>query len=103
MTSANLSKQAWGEAAKPTGQFRVASWEIGVLVWPALYGDNTVMKACHKADMPETSEDTQAEQDIVGIRVPYSFPLRKYGENETPWVATMAHERPDWMGQSWIV
>ncbi|KAH7206151.1 tyrosyl-DNA phosphodiesterase-domain-containing protein [Fusarium oxysporum] len=33
LTSANISKQAWGEAAKPTGEMRIASWEIGVLIW----------------------------------------------------------------------
>ncbi|KAF4339156.1 hypothetical protein FBEOM_6976 [Fusarium beomiforme] len=29
LTSANISKQAWGEAARPTGEMRIASWEIG--------------------------------------------------------------------------
>ncbi|EGU84260.1 hypothetical protein FOXB_05217 [Fusarium oxysporum f. sp. conglutinans Fo5176] len=33
LTSANISKQAWGEAARPTGEMRIASWEIGVLIW----------------------------------------------------------------------
>ncbi|KAF4962336.1 hypothetical protein FSARC_9579 [Fusarium sarcochroum] len=31
LTSANISKQAWGEAARLTGEMRIASWEIGVL------------------------------------------------------------------------
>ncbi|KAI1498689.1 phospholipase D/nuclease [Biscogniauxia marginata] len=36
LTSANLSKQAWGEAPNKFGEVRIASYEIGVLVWPDL-------------------------------------------------------------------
>ncbi|RGP80417.1 mate efflux family [Fusarium longipes] len=43
LTSANISKQAWGEAARPTGEMRIASWEIGVLVWPELLEPGSVM------------------------------------------------------------
>lgn len=35
-TSANLSKQAWGEARSAGGDMRIASYELGVLVWPEL-------------------------------------------------------------------
>ncbi|KAL1898565.1 hypothetical protein Sste5346_003469 [Sporothrix stenoceras] len=35
-TSANLSKQAWGEARSAGGEMRIASYELGVLVWPEL-------------------------------------------------------------------
>lgn len=35
-TSANLSKQAWGEARSAGGDIRIASYELGVLVWPEL-------------------------------------------------------------------
>ncbi|KAF4126767.1 multidrug resistance protein, MATE family [Geosmithia morbida] len=42
LTSSNMSKQAWGDTAAPgTGLFRIASWEVGVLVWPDLFvGDD---------------------------------------------------------------
>jgi tyrosyl-DNA phosphodiesterase-1 len=36
-TSANLSTQAWGAAANANGEVRICSWEIGVIVWPALF------------------------------------------------------------------
>ncbi|KIH89413.1 tyrosyl-DNA phosphodiesterase [Sporothrix brasiliensis 5110] len=36
LTSANLSKQAWGEARSAAGEIRIASYELGVLVWPEL-------------------------------------------------------------------
>ncbi|KAL8627411.1 hypothetical protein Q9189_006901 [Teloschistes chrysophthalmus] len=56
MTSANLSKQAWGEAADATGNVRICSYEIGVVVWPALWQDAGVaeMVPVFGRDMPET-------------------------------------------------
>ncbi|KAH7160834.1 tyrosyl-DNA phosphodiesterase-domain-containing protein [Dactylonectria macrodidyma] len=50
LTSANLSKQAWGEAARATGEFRIASWEIGVMVWPELLEKNAKMVATFQTD-----------------------------------------------------
>ena len=44
LTSANLSTQAWGTAAQiGSGEVRVSSYELGVLVWPDLFldGDTT--------------------------------------------------------------
>ncbi|KAL8636054.1 MAG: hypothetical protein Q9228_006515 [Teloschistes exilis] len=57
MTSANLSKQAWGEAADATGNVRICSYEIGVMVWPALWEDegDAEMVPVFGKDMPETS------------------------------------------------
>lgn len=43
LTSANLSKQAWGDAQSKNNagepQVRICSYEIGVLVWPELFAD----------------------------------------------------------------
>lgn len=38
LTSANLSRQAWGQAAKGDTAY-LTSFEIGVLVWPELYDE----------------------------------------------------------------
>lgn len=37
VTSANLSKQAWGDVANKEGEVRIQSYETGVLVWPELF------------------------------------------------------------------
>ena len=37
VTSANLSTQAWGAASSASGEVRICSYEIGVVVWPALW------------------------------------------------------------------
>ena len=104
LTSANLSKQAWGEATSADGKIRIASWEIGVLVWPALYGNDALMVETFQTDTPDEPQgDGEDNQTIVGLRMPYSLPLQCYGRNETPWVATLPHVEPDCLGQSWVI
>lgn len=102
LTSANLSKQAWGETVQATtGQARIASWEIGVLVWPGLFETDGLMVPTFMKDNPDVAEDS--DRTIIGVRVPYSVPLQRYGNAEVPWVASMVHTEPDWMGQRWGV
>ncbi|GAB1316677.1 hypothetical protein MFIFM68171_06887 [Madurella fahalii] len=96
VTSANLSKQAWGEAANSAGEMRISSYEIGVLVWPGLYAEDAAMKATFQTD--SLAED---EKPAVALRLPYNLPLQPYGRQEVPWVATASHTEPDWMGQVW--
>ncbi|KAI2623687.1 tyrosyl-DNA phosphodiesterase [Xylaria nigripes] len=104
LTSANISKQAWGEATNKAGEVRIASWELGVLVWPELLtGDaKSIMVGAFGTDMPGEEDDSQTEDStMVGLRIPYDLPLQKYGNSEVPWVATISHTEPDWMGRIW--
>ena len=103
LTSANLSKQAWGEAVNKSGEVRIASWEIGVLVWPELLAENSVMVETFKTDTLSEAEARAAGggKNVVGLRMPYSLPLQKYGKDEIPWVATMSYSEKDSQGRSW--
>lgn len=115
LTSANVSKQAWGEAMNSAGEVRVASWEIGVLVWPALLagGDaEAKMVGVFGTDEPAGEEEEEMTTTtgggndgggapVVGLRIPYDLPLQKYGPAEVPWVATMGYTEPDRMGRMW--
>lgn len=102
LTSANMSKQAWGETLKPiTGEVRIASWEVGVLVWPGLLCENGIMLSSFQSNSVDISPFLQAGRPIVGLRMPYSMPLQAYGRNEVPWAATAAHPEPDWKGVMW--
>lgn len=71
LTSANLSKQAWGDVVNKQGEVRVQSYETGVLVWPALFaepGSEVAMVPTFGTDTPG-SEDVPVNapiQDIVG-------------------------------------
>lgn len=109
ITSANLSKQAWGEAVNSAGEVRIASWEIGVLVWPSLFGDKAKMVGTFQTDTPDSRSTGQGQEAavneandlVVGIRVPYNLPLQAYGPEEKPWVATASYSEPDWKGHAW--
>ncbi|KAL2176846.1 tyrosyl-DNA phosphodiesterase I [Thermothelomyces heterothallicus CBS 202.75] len=104
VTSANLSKQAWGEAAVRGADggatMRIASYEIGVLVWPGLYGEGAVMRGTFLTDSLGTEEVNEGTT-AVALRMPYNLPLQPYGKGEVPWVATANYSEPDWKGQIW--
>ncbi|KAK3390195.1 tyrosyl-DNA phosphodiesterase-domain-containing protein [Podospora didyma] len=104
VTSANLSKQAWGEAVNTTtGEMRIASYEIGVLVWPALFAEDAIMKPSFLKDTVNNNDDDGEKEGapVVALRLPYSLPLQAYGKSEIPWVATASHVLPDWKGEVW--
>lgn len=99
LTSANLSKQAWGEAGTANG-VRIASWEVGVLVWPELLaGPGAKMVGTFTTDHPD--KGSAVSGPVVGLRIPYSLPLQGYGPQEVPWVATLEHKEPDRFGITW--
>lgn len=101
VTSANISKQAWGEVAGASQEVRIASWEIGVLVWPEMMAEKATMVSTFQTDLP--SNNTKGSNPVVGVRIPYNLPLQHYAKDEIPWVATMAHAEPDNMGRFWGV
>lgn len=105
LTSANLSKQAWGDAERNTGELRICSWETGVLVWPALF-DAVEMVPTFGTDEPSglgtiTEDEAKKAGDVVGVRIPYNLPLQSYSPNEEPWVATQNYTEPDCLGRTW--
>lgn len=124
LTSANLSTQAWGSAASASGEVRICSYEIGVVVWPALFfpdqdrSPRAEMVPVFKQDQPPPAadvlrpkgakdrpdEDEQAmakAKRVVGFRMPYDLPLVPYGDDDSPWCATSECSEPDWMGRTW--
>jgi len=112
VTSANLSTQAWGAATNPNGEVRIQSFEIGVVVWPDLFADNstaedeqsTIMVPCFKCDQPSLAGDgveREKLQTVVGFRMPYDLPLTPYFTSDEPWCATASHSSPDWRGVIW--
>ncbi|KUJ16796.1 tyrosyl-DNA phosphodiesterase [Mollisia scopiformis] len=103
VTSANLSKQAWGEATNSAGDIRICSYELGVLVWPALFGEKSTMVPTFKSDTPTVDAENSGTELIVGARMPYDFPLVPYGKDDEPWCATASYTEPDWKGETWKV
>lgn len=118
VSSANLSTQAWGAAPNASGEVRICSWEIGVVVWPGLFREDgcdgssraeespapdALMVPCFKSDSPVVPAGIEMPGLVVGFRMPYDLPLTPYGAADEPWCATASHREPDWRGQSWIV
>lgn len=64
LTSANLSKQAWGDVANKQGEVRIQSYETGVLIWPELFacGD----EGCEVSMVPTFGKDMPDTQDPAG-------------------------------------
>lgn len=77
-----------------------------MLVWPELLEPGAIMVGTYKKDMPELSKCQEKDEEkkptaMIGLRIPYNTPLQRYGSDEIPWVASMAYDEADWMGQSW--
>lgn len=66
MTSANLSTQAWG------GEVRISSYELGVVVWPALWdgvdapGTMAIMVPVFEQDTPVCNNDDDDDEAGCG-------------------------------------
>ncbi|RKF58030.1 putative tyrosyl-DNA phosphodiesterase [Erysiphe neolycopersici] len=99
LTSANLSKQAWGESINATGKQRVCSYEIGVLVWPSLFGPCAKFVPTFQTDEPSTLNFSENYETLVGIRMPYDLPVISYHQDDEPWCASSTYNEPDWKGR----
>ncbi|KAH0366572.1 phospholipase D/nuclease, partial [Aureobasidium melanogenum] len=104
VTSANLSKQAWGEMVNKNREVNISSFEIGVLVcpqWLAGEGEKASMVPVFKKDDPDMDTTLERVDRIIGVRMPYDLPLAPYAANEVPWCAERSHNEPDWKGVVW--
>jgi tyrosyl-DNA phosphodiesterase 1 len=107
MTSANLSKPAWGaqEGKPPNTGLRIRSYEAGVLLDPGLYGESTVFVPTWKSDFPSEAQVRWAKErgfrTVVGIRMAWDIPFEKYGEDDVPWVKNRSYQGVDWLGVAW--
>ncbi len=115
VTSANLSTQAWGSAVSASGEVRICSYEIGVLIWPGLFADkeesHAEMVPVFQRDKPPLNMPSQdasnppgprkQKSTVVGFRLPYDLPLVPYDQHDSPWCATAPCSEPDWMGRTW--
>lgn len=117
VTSANLSQQAWGALPDKEGSVRICSYELGVVVWPDLFGEDegeeVKMVPTFGKDAPDFVETHEALEEnrksrikqgpttVVGLRMPYDLPLVPYGPDELPWCATSSYDAPDAFGREW--
>ncbi|XP_078673638.1 tyrosyl-DNA phosphodiesterase 1-like isoform X2 [Branchiostoma floridae x Branchiostoma belcheri] len=88
VTSANLSKAAWGALEKNGAQLMIRSYEIGVLFLPQDFGENTTFAVNTSCSVP--------------FPIPYDLPPLPYSTNDQPWVVDIPYvNKPDSHGCIW--
>lgn len=123
LTSANLSKQAWGEVHnRRNNQVSIASYEIGVIVWPELFGQEgravemvpvfgrddiddpkTDILESESPEGGDSGEQGFSELDLIPLRMPYGLPIndKKPRYHDEPWTTDQEHFLADNLGYVW--
>ncbi|XP_053553544.1 tyrosyl-DNA phosphodiesterase 1 [Bombina bombina] len=96
VTSANLSKAAWGSLEKNGTQLFIRSYELGVLFLPSAFdvGSSTFNV---KVNIYRNNEDS-----LNAFPVPYDLPPEHYSSKDRPWVWNIPYvNAPDTNGNIW--
>ncbi|KAL2098550.1 hypothetical protein ACEWY4_005030 [Coilia grayii] len=94
VTSANLSKAAWGGLEKNNTQVMVRSYELGVLFLPSAFNMSTfrVQKNVFPVDGGSS-----------GFPVPFDLPPQRYSGKDQPWIWNIPYaSAPDTHGNIWV-
>ncbi|KAK8198033.1 putative tyrosyl-DNA phosphodiesterase [Phyllosticta capitalensis] len=118
------------DGASSGGEVRICSWEVGVCVWPVMFAapasalgisapststttpapgssPGAVMTPVFGSDRPVVERklgDGQSkvpEPVKVGLRLPYSLPLKPYERDDEMWCATQPYQEVDRFGRVW--
>ncbi|KAI9253391.1 tyrosyl-DNA phosphodiesterase I [Phascolomyces articulosus] len=91
LTSANLSRAAWGEFQKENTQLYIKSFELGVFICPSLFetSDHSniqMLAATIQVPRPIPIIPSHDKEDpvtaVVPIRLPYDLPIETYGSQD---------------------
>ncbi|CAO1941798.1 unnamed protein product [Urochloa humidicola] len=119
LTSANLSKAAWGALQKNNTQLMIHSYELGVLFLPQTLQSvpqfsctensssrdgvalGKTMKTklvthCWKGD-----EEKEPSTKTIRLPVPYQLPPQPYGSEDVPWSWDRRYTKKDVYGSVW--
>ncbi|XP_022801338.1 tyrosyl-DNA phosphodiesterase 1-like [Stylophora pistillata] len=97
MTSANLSKAAWGTLEKNGQQLMIRSYEIGVLFLPK--DQDPYSKYFHVKGKEESYENSNSLN--YSVQLPYDVPPSPYTKDESPWMWDVKYNTPDCHGRIW--
>ncbi|KAK9714913.1 hypothetical protein RND81_06G130300 [Saponaria officinalis] len=124
LTSANLSKAAWGALQKNSSQLMIRSYELGVLFLPTVVGnsrgfsctDDTSSQKSDKQGSTNSSsvrktklvsltwqgrETDHSNCELVRLPVPYELPPQSYSSQDVPWSWDRQYRQKDVYGQVW--
>ncbi|XP_015676963.1 tyrosyl-DNA phosphodiesterase 1 [Protobothrops mucrosquamatus] len=95
VTSANLSKAAWGAFEKNGTQLMIRSYELGVLFLPSEFDLNT--------GYFQVKENMLSNTSVLSFPVPYDLPPEKYEKKDRPWIWNIPYiKAPDTHGNMWV-
>lgn len=95
LTSANISKAAWGCFEKKCTQLMIRSYELGVLIFPETIGEYRLKLAA-----PGIQNKNIGESNFIPIPIAYDIPLRPYSDDDEPWTVNGEHKKPDSFGRT---
>lgn len=122
LTSANLSKAAWGALQKNNSQLMIRSYELGVLFLPSLIkqrglgfsctDDGSPLEDKYTIEKPEVKRtkmvtlnwkgvDPDSSSEIIRLPVPYELPPRPYSSEDIPWSWDRRYYKKDVYGEVW--
>ncbi|XP_038712093.1 tyrosyl-DNA phosphodiesterase 1 isoform X2 [Tripterygium wilfordii] len=122
LTSANLSKAAWGALQKSNSQLMIRSYELGVLFLPSVIQSNGHVFSCtneyskkqigskenddvQKAKLVtlnwQGSKSSQSASEVTVLPVPYELPPQRYSSEDVPWSWDRRYNKKDVCGQVW--
>ncbi|KAJ4703195.1 Tyrosyl-DNA phosphodiesterase 1 [Melia azedarach] len=123
LTSANLSKAAWGALQKNNSQLMVRSYELGVLFLPPMKRHGRLFSCTNNGDQrkdkrgpienPEIqktklvtlnwhgNQNTGASSEVISLPVPYELPPQRYSPEDVPWSWDKRYNKKDVYGQVW--
>uniref|UniRef100_A0A8C5EGC7 Tyrosyl-DNA phosphodiesterase 1 n=1 Tax=Gouania willdenowi TaxID=441366 RepID=A0A8C5EGC7_GOUWI len=94
VTSANLSKAAWGALEKNNTQIMVRSYELGVLFVPSAFNMET---------FPVDKNPFPCSSSVSGFPVPFDLPPTCYSPKDQPWIWNIPYNQaPDTHGNIWV-
>lgn len=93
LTSANLSKQAWGSLHQKNSYQWIQSFECGIL----LTGD---LKPGYLPTQKGTEDHSECCSTSL-IRLPYDLPVEPYTSTDEPWTPWQEYTEPDLYGNCW--
>ncbi|KAJ7946245.1 Tyrosyl-DNA phosphodiesterase 1 [Quillaja saponaria] len=118
LTSANLSKAAWGALQKNNSQLMIRSYELGVLFLPSLSKIHVTTFSCtsngslseensemHRPKLVtltgQRSENSNSASEVIPLPVPYELPPQPYSSEDVPWSWDRRYNKKDVYGQVW--
>ncbi|NXM31950.1 TYDP1 phosphodiesterase, partial [Oxyruncus cristatus] len=97
VTSANLSKAAWGALEKNGSQLMIRSYELGVLFLPSAFGLEKGYFHVGGRKLPDSKDSS------TYFPVPYDLPPEQYGSKDQPWIWNIPYtDAPDTHGNMWV-